>query len=99
MGLYEYMFAVKCGSKYFAGFESHEKAKSTEKLAPIFIDDLEVQAGFYDVMISSLSEAKALCKALMSKYCVQAEGDWTIAVINNLNSHFVDVGTIWSAED
>ena len=99
MGLYEYMFAVKCGSKYFAGFEWREKAKSAGKLVPIFIDDLEGQAGFYNVMIGSLSEAKELCKALMSKYCVQAEGDWTIAVINNLSSHFADVGTIWSAAD
>ena len=41
MGLYEYMFAVKCGSKYFAGFEWREKAKSVGKLVPIFIDDLE----------------------------------------------------------
>ena len=99
MGLYEYMFAVKCGSKYFAGFERCEKAKSAGKLVPIFIDDLEGQAGFYNVMIGSLSEAKELCKALMSKYCVQAEGDWTIAVINDLSSHFADVGTIWSAAD
>ena len=93
------MFAVKCGSKYFAGFEQCEKAKSTGKLVPIFIDDLEGQASFYNVMIGSLSEAKELCKALTSKYCVQVEGDLTIAVINNLSSHFTDVGTIWSAVD